>query len=234
MFTGYTIVVTGPIGAGKSTQCELLLRSLGDGCVMVPEFLDDPDTERAKAAKRMLKDWIEGKETFLDFQRFISDSQDLILSRIESDYSSRSEAGAGSGPGSSCVRVRVMERIPSDGLIFALASEGKEGPHYQQVREWSRAVEEKHNIRHDVRYSVIDSLLGAKDIHDQIMGIAKEDLEALSTGTPITRVIRLAPTPDVCIQRVLDRNRPEEREYTREYLLKIVSLYERHREICAV
>lgn len=93
----YTLIITGPIGAGKSTQYKLAMQSLGGGAVFVPEFLDDPDKESSQRASENLKLWIDRKMSLLDFQKYIRECQDRILSRV----------------GNSGSMVRVMERLPS-------------------------------------------------------------------------------------------------------------------------
>lgn len=220
----YSIVITGPIGAGKSTQCKMIMEKLGAGAVFIPEFLDDPDKDRAQQAKQNLESWIEGKLPFLEFQKYISECQDRILSGV-----SPSNAGEGSV-------VRVMERLPSDCAIFAKASPTSKESDRAQILEWSRAIEEKHSLKYHpgagFAFSVIRGDEDAKVTHSKILSIVNQDLderETLSKEERVNmRIIRLCPSYGACVQRVIDRNRLSEKEYTIGYLGRVVELYENY------
>lgn len=216
----YTVVITGPIGAGKTTQCTSLVNSLKDS-VFVPEFLDDTEGNHAEEARLMLKNWIAGTVSLIDFQGYIASSQDRILSRLHNMYKDRPDV------------VFVMERLPSDALIFSRDDHGQEGEHYERIKEWSREVESKHNIRSSepVRYSVLDGDLEKKAIQQMILSIIETDMKD-DKFPRMTRVIRLNPSVGVCVQRVAIRNRPEEQEYKISYLRRVMELYDRYETIC--
>lgn len=98
----YTVVVTGPIGAGKSTVTEALSKRFG--FPRIPEFV-----ETQVDGLRKLEDWASGKLSDADFQRYIVDSYDKSCSIT-----------------SNC-RTRIFERSPWDGYqIFSRMHEGLE------------------------------------------------------------------------------------------------------------
>lgn len=216
----YTVVITGPIGSGKSTQCRMLEDSNPGQWTLIPEFIDDPDPRHAKIARDKLKAWVASPKTpesFLDFQKFIAGAQDRLLSTA----AKRQQA---------TVKGRILERLPSDAAIFA---EAAKQPLYvvHQVKYMGWEVEMRHDLsppdRKNWGVSVIAADQDPSDIHKQIKAIVDRDLRLSLLNGRVIKLSLQGPAVKTCLLRVFDRNRPGEREYTLGYLEDVCERYDR-------
>ena len=77
----YSIVITGAIGAGKTTLVQKLEKHFSKtnySFGVIPEYLDG-----MKNGHEMLNKWISGVITRDEFQEYISDSEDILNKRQE-------------------------------------------------------------------------------------------------------------------------------------------------------
>ena len=195
----YILVISGAIGAGKSTMLELLADYLKRNRVcfaVVPEYLEGMTSGRA-----MLNEWTQGRITLTEFNHYIMDSCDT-LNKQAKDYP-----------------IRILERAPVENAwVF-----GNKDP---TLLLQAHNIHHKYNIplvtTPECFVSILNANLEAEKVFEDVLNIVKQDLEH---EVP-SRVIYLRISAQTSWNRVNVRGRKEEKTYTEEYLRSIVQKYE--------
>lgn len=195
----YTLVLSGPIGAGKSTMLGMLrdyLKSRRLWFAIVPEYL-----EGMTSGRHMLEAWTQGRITLSEFNHYIMDAVDT-LNRAANGYP-----------------VKIMERAPIENAwIFANKEPG--------LLLQAHNIHHKYNIplvtSKDCAVSVVNANLDAEQVFKDILKIIEDDFLRNVPG----RVIYLRISAETSKNRVAERGRKAEQSYTEEYLASIVKKYE--------
>ena len=197
--TTYTLVLSGPIGAGKTTILHMLADHLKSNKVcfaIVPEYL-----EGMKSGRHMLEAWTSGKITASEFNHYVMDSC-AILNKQAKDYP-----------------IRILERAPFENAsIF-----GKGEP---ALLLQATNIHYRYNIPlitdETCPISILNANLDADQVFENVLDIVKQDLEQNVPG----RIIYLRVSVETSKQRVVERGRKAEKSYTEDYLRSIVQKYE--------
>ena len=195
----YTLVISGPIGAGKSTMLKMLkyhFRKKRLNFAIVPEYL-----EGMKTGKAMLNEWTQGKITLSEFNHYVMDSIDILNKRASHS------------------RIRIMERAPiENATIFADKDEN--------LLIQANNIHHKYNIPlvtdQHCPISILNANNEAERVFRDIVDVIDDDF---SSDVP-ERVIYLRISAETSRNRVTDRGRKEEQAYSEDYLRSIVKKYE--------
>ena len=195
----YTLVISGAIGAGKSTMLDMLkdyLKQKRLWFAIVPEYL-----EGMTSGRHMLEAWTQGKITLTEFNHYIMDAVDTL---------NKQAIG---------FPIRIMERAPIENAwIFA-----RQDP---ALLLQAHNIHHKYNIplvtTKDCPVSVLNANLEAEQVFRDVLNIVEQDIEQGIPG----RVIYLRISADTSRKRVIERGRKAEQSYTAEYLASIVKKYE--------
>lgn len=196
MTHSYTVVVTGPIGAGKSTVTKAIAKQYK--MPRIPEFV-----ETQVDGLQKLQDWISGKLSESDFQRYIVESYDKACS-IASDCS-----------------IRVFERSPWDGYtIFSQKHEG-----YKELVKFANEVMKRWDIPSPTQ-DVVKVVDAEKPLHivlKEVYKIIEKDL----IENRKDRIIYLRIGGETSLERTSQRGRKGEESYSPQYLANICQRYDR-------
>lgn len=199
MIGRYSIVITGPIGAGKTTIARAVSNQYG--FQFVPEYIDGhPQGQRA------LESWRSGEITLDEFQEFIIRAQEMINERVES------------------CQARVFERSPvENALIFSVGSSC-----YEKTLHDSERIHEMFGIpdpRDTESVCVVDASRPIEVVMLDVFSIICGDI--YGTDRTQSRVIYLRLPPDECERRIRQRGRPSEESYTGSYLKMVCDRYDK-------
>ena len=195
----YTLVISGAIGAGKSTMLGLLrdyFKRKRVWFAIVPEYL-----EGMTSGGHILDAWTQGRITLSEFNHYIMDAVDT-LNRAANGYP-----------------IRILERAPIENAwIFANKEPG--------LLLQAHNIHHKYNIplvtTKDCPVSVLNANLDAEAVFQNLINIVEEDI---NENVP-NRVIYLRISAETSKNGVSERGRKEEQSYTEEYLASIVKKYE--------
>ena len=198
----YNIIISGPIGAGKSTLITNIAKyyeQKGYDYGIIPEYIDGMEDGPQK-----LDDWISGKISLQEFQDYITASSDVLNKLVENKP------------------FKIYERVPIEGAeIFS-----KDSEIYPRILNQANALHEKYsipNMFHQAPYSMyINANQNEKSVFKRVKKIIEKDLKH---NIP-WRLIYLRVDPNTSSQRVLKRGRDYEMNYDSEYLQKIINRYE--------
>lgn len=197
----YTLAITGPIGAGKSSLIKNLKKKLN--CSIIPEYIDgDPIF-----GLEMLKRFIDGKISSLTFQSYILDYYANIICN-ENNYEN----------------IVLLEKLPYDSVYCFGYVAFKNGNLTKQ--EFDVLVEKLQKINanfpnYKESLIVIESDT-SENVLNKTLKIINEDIK----NNIKHRVIYLRCNLETCKERIAIRNRSGEDNYPDNYLQQIIDFYE--------
>lgn len=196
----YDLVITGAIGAGKSTLANNIFeyfKNQYQSIAMIPEYIDG-----MRNGNMMLSKFIEGQLSPKEFQKYISMAIDIL------NYETRDNT------------FRIFERTPIENAeIFVPNSDA-----YEDTKADAELLHKKYNIPLvPGPYCVkVDANLGEEDVFNEVKKIVESDLKQKKRQ----RVIFLSVDFETALNRINKRNRKAEKSYTHEYLKTIIERYE--------
>lgn len=209
----YNLVITGTVGAGKSTRCEALYH-IFKLCNLptnpFPEYINNTDS--SEHSRSMLKKKISGEVSPNTFQSYILDSWEKYLSTNDK-------------PG-----LNLYERCVDDSFVCFCNIENK-GNKLTEIQllslfERLKSINTKYNIPsyfdEDIHFTEIlsnDLNLNLKQIVDIIISDVKSNVKK--------RIIGLTVSDYVSKERIKQRSRDGEDSYTNEAIRLFNSHYEK-------
>ena len=196
----YSIVITGAIGAGKTTLVSKLEKHFSQTNVsygIIPEYLDG-----MKNGPEMLNKWITGIITRDQFQEYIHESEDILNKKQEDK------------------EIRIFERTPVEGAVIFTC----EQPGFPKALEKASYLHKKYLIP-DPRFTkpiIINADLSEEEVLKDVLSIIKNDIE----NDIKDRIIYLRISGETSNVRVNDRGRESEKKYSVDYLNTIISRYD--------
>ena len=196
----YDLVITGPIGAGKTTLVNKLIKYFDEketNLGLVHEFIDGMDN-----GPEMLAKWLGGEITHENFQDYLIESYDYLNYKVY-DHG-----------------IRLFERTPVEGAV--IFSQGTSV--YQKTLNGTAQLHEKYTIP-DPRVedpAIINATQTVEEIFQNATKIIEEDL----INQTRRRILYLRIDSDTGYNRVNKRSREGEEAYSKEYLSLIIHRYE--------
>ena len=198
--TDYRLVLSGTIGAGKSTILESIaqyLRIWGYRVGCVREFIDAHHD-----GARKLSDWITGRISLLQFQDYIAMCHVVDNERIID------------------CPIKIYERSPYESAeVFC-----KDNYCYRHVLDQANELHVQYKIPYPFKKSVkiIDANRPLTEVFDDVKNIVDDDLK---NGVN-ERVIYLKTDVQHSIERIKERGRVSEQAYSEQYLQNLIDGYE--------
>ena len=196
----YDIVVTGPIGAGKTTLVNKLIKYFKERNAdlgIVHEYIDGMED-----GAEMLSKWLGGEITHEAFQDYLIDAYDYL------NYNVYDQS------------IRLFERTPVEGAV--IFSQGTSV--YEKTLNGSASLHDKYSIpdpRIDEPY-IIDATRTIEEVFQAATKIIEDDL----INQTRKRILYLRIDNDTGYKRVNKRSRDGEEAYSKEYLSLIIHRYE--------
>lgn len=220
----YNLILVGPVGVGKSTVCMLLYylidkvwqEDYNTDVYCYPEFLQI----NYDKGHQMLKDHLEGRRSSFEFQRYILECWETLMS---------TQPLAPSPPTSR--RFNIYERCCDDSVIcFAnlwhqLSPDTLNADELRQLFDISQDLDRRHNIptyfaEDGVSIKKVPSGHIATILLD-IIAIIRADFEDSNNTTTF---VALEASVGVLVNRITKRSRPGEHAYDNE----TISAFHRH------
>ncbi|EAX95787.1 hypothetical protein TVAG_353990 [Trichomonas vaginalis G3] len=197
------IVITGPIGAGKSTVCNLLSKYLS--CDYITEYIDQ------KGGPEMLEKLKSGIIPNEDFQEYVLGTFNRQLQESKS-------------------KVIVIERLPEEGsFIFG----GGDKTVLRRAIEIQEIFGIQGSSGKMKVVTIINHGQGPLDVLNEILisifgtnTVTNEDFEHFAQSTGV--VVYLKTTPATCIERIKIRNRGPEQSITLNDMAQMCNTYEKY------
>ena len=206
----YNVVISGCIGAGKSTCLDMmayLLEQTGKPVNSLPEFVN------MHLGIDILKERIEDKISCLTFQSFILDRY------LQNELSKN--------------KINLLERLPDESVLCFCLENFISG----QITEdelnvlWKKAGRiDKEKEFPSYREKHVVTIIEKTDINEILQEIGKNmrrDIKHHASKEPLTHIFMLRIDSELSIQRVLFRDRDGEKYYTPEYITRICEIYNR-------
>lgn len=220
----YKIVITGPIGVGKTTLSRRISRYLqnrfGNKFIFIPEYIDDPKT--TLLSHEMLRMYLskdpEEHLSDLGFQSWIQCYYIRQATRLDIDDT----------------KILLFERSMSDSIaIFCNLANARgniDDQNFLMMFMNCINIDRKNNIPNyfikNFEFTVIDNGPG-QDAYGEIIKIIEDDVARGVTN----RVIGLQASYETCYDRIVERSRVSEVDangeaaYTMEYMKHHCEMY---------
>lgn len=203
----YDLVITGAIGAGKSTMCEAIHQIFPE-FTCYPEFVETGDSMDKLFGGMFLKKKIEDNRLTFTFQSYILDNWIKTLD--------------------STADKRLFERCIDDSVL-CFANMDNKNKHIsdnelQLLYEKSKTINRRYAIPsyfdEEAKFSQVESNNLVDNILE-VVAIIQEDMQNETTQ----RIIGLEISPTKSINRINIRNREGESGYTQEQINAYVNIY---------
>ena len=220
----YKIVITGPIGVGKTTLSRRISRYLqqrfNDRFIFIPEYIDDPKT--SLMSHEMLRMYLstnpEEHLSDLGFQSWIQCYYIRQANRLDIDDT----------------KILLFERSMSDSIaIFCNLANARgaiDDMNFLIMFMNCINIDRKNNIPNyfikNFAFSIIDNGPG-QDAYNEIIKIIEDDI---ASGVS-NRVVGLQATYETCYDRIVERSRASEVDangdaaYSMDYMKHHCSMY---------
>lgn len=206
----YSLVITGTIGSGKSTICDIISSyvmqsSQKNNISLFPEFIS-----KSEVGKNMLEQKLNGKISPETFQHYIADYwNDILHSKNQN--------------------IKIFERAPDDGVICFCNIDNKTknlpDKSFLDIYEKTISINNKYNapsyFSNNINFSKINSL----DINTNLMEIANI-IDSDIKNNITCRIIGLSVSCELSMKRINNRSRNGEENYSESDIKMYVDLYE--------
>ena len=209
-FVNYNLVISGPIGAGKSTIIkelhELFEIIENFECQIIPEYLEI-DTEFSKL---LLDRFIDSKISHLTMQLSILDVYKSKLISVSPNYN-----------------IRLFERIPDDNLcVFTnVASEFIGDLGVKLIFDKTMEINKYFNIPSYCLNNIKFKKIVAMNLNEILLIILQTIKSDIISGIK-NRMIGLSISLEISELRIKLRSRDCEQSYDRNYLNQLITTYE--------
>ena len=192
------VVITGPVGVGKTSIVNEVIKYLDDrnvNYILVPEYIDVlPD------ANDRLTSYLQGKISSYDFQRYVSVYYAQYLKQIAERITPKT--------------ILIFERVPDDALWCFVKMDYMKGLISPDEREMLSKVINKMNVFLNLpSYNMAKNQAALIVKSDELVNNAKVVANFICDSAYDRIVIGLFNDTKICHERVLNRARPGEEAY---------------------
>lgn len=204
----YDLVITGPVGAGKSTLCEAVHQIIPE-FECYPEFIEMGDDYDRLFGNMFLAKKIKDNRLTFTFQSYILDSWKLQLDDKKASK-------------------RLLERCVDDSVICFANIDNYNGHitdnELRILFEKCQNINSKYELptyfSDNIKFSIIESGNLVDNINE-VLAIIADDIEHGITQ----RIIGLQISPKTSLERINKRNRSGENQYTFDQVSKYTNIY---------
>lgn len=211
----YNLVITGSIGAGKSTISQILTLVLKNYCnvIMYPEYISINYKNRP-IGNDIFDMYMDKKITASTFQNFVIDIWKLIFE--ENGYNNVRDN----------MVINIFERLPHDAVFcFTKEQVGKKITN----EEYETILTKYYNLEKTGIPTYNDCCLkkisNDSKIYKTIVEILKVICDDIKNNSNITRVIGLTVSEDKFMHRIIQRGRESEENYDLDILTHYNNYY---------
>ena len=198
--TEYNLIISGTIGAGKSTNLEKIveyLRMQGHKVGVINEYLQIQSDGMQK-----LSDWVSGRINIQEFHDYIAECIRINLDIVHN------------------MPIKVYHRSPFESAeIFC-----KDQYCYKHISQVMNELHDEYKIPYPNKDNVI--VIDAKQSLDEIFTKIKAIIDDDLCNHIKDRIIYLRIDLETCIDRIKKRGRGVELVYPEAYLLSLIELYD--------
>ena len=217
METIYNLIITGNIGAGKTTVIDYILERYNSYNIChYKEYLDN-----SILASSMLKAKLNGELSNYIFQRYVIDSWKSRLEINEKLLLKNNNKNT----------IKIWERLPDDALIcFSyldfinnLISEDE----FYDLYKYTKTINKQYNVNSyfDNINSENISIINANNKLDTVINDVEKIINEDISKNQSFRIIYLKTTPSISLSRIKHRGRAGENNYTLEQIIKYDTIY---------
>lgn len=193
------IIITGQIGAGKTSVCRELLKNEDFG--FIPEFIEDEED-----GTEMLRRSSEKEISVFEFQNYILDHYERKL-QVTHDK-----------------RI-LMERAPEECALIFFACNDNDKEKLQKLLNRAQYIQNKYSIKVQSSGAAVIQIDTSNKTVEEVASVI---LNYLKTNQNSGIIFYLTASKQMCVQRVLQRERMGEKGFNEEYLEIVQKKYDEY------
>ena len=193
------MIITGPIGAGKSSVCRKIMEKEDYG--YIPEYIEE------EGGEDMLGRYKEKKISDSVFQRYILDHFERKLMEIK--------------------RERVLiERSPEEGAVIFFVRTRENEEDYERLVERAHNIQDRYMINAKSRGSRVVQIDTSKKSIEEVASLILDYIKANKRDEKEGFIFYLKADKRVCLQRIKNRGRSAEKDLSEDFLEILMKKYE--------